>query len=230
MLDTEMHTNLEGDTMTLPKLVEFKGNREGIYLQLQPDVPLDAILEQLRLRLAQGAGFFVGAKFIGIVGQEMENDDVERIRGVINGEFGLDMVDKPVRKSPKLIFDLEVPESAAPVEAEVQTLGDTVFHRGNLRSGRRVQSAGHLIIMGDVNPGAELVAEGNIVVMGILRGIAHAGCSGNENAFVTATKLEPMQLRIASKITRSPDDGYEDPEYPEIALIRDGNIVIEPNL
>lgn len=215
--------------MNSTHLVEFKGHREGIYLQFNTEAPMSEILMHLRLRLAGAIDFFKGARVIGILERNMEKDEIEAVRGIITGEFGLDMVEKPVNKSPKLIFDLEgIPESDAHEEQGIQVLGDTVFHRGNLRSGKRIESHGHLIVMGDVKPGAELIADGNIIVMGVLKGLAHAGRSGNENAYVAANKLEPTQLRIAGFITRSPDEGYEKPEYPELARVQDGRIVFEP--
>jgi septum site-determining protein MinC len=75
-----------------------------------------------------------------------------------------------------------------------------------------------------------VIASGHIVVMGALRGVAHAGCTGNVAAFVTATKLRPMQLRIAHVIGRSPDIQEELQTVPEVARVRDGMIiVVTPN-
>lgn len=215
--------------MSFPHLVEFKGHREGIYLQFQKDALMVDILEQLRRRLSGSADFFKGARVIGILERDLDAAEVEAVRSIITGEFGLDMVEKPVKKSPKLIFELEgIPETDHHDDAGTQILGDTVFHRGNLRSGKRIESHGHLVVMGDVKPGAELIADGNIIVMGVLKGFAHAGRSGDENAYVAANKLEPTQLRIAGLITRSPDEGYEEPDYPELARIQDGRIIFEP--
>lgn len=215
--------------MSLTQLVEFKGHREGIYLQFDKEAPMTEILPQLRTRLGSAIDFFKGARVIGILERDMETEEVEAVRAIITGEFGLEMVEKPVKKSPKLIFNLEgIPDSNHHEEHTLQVLGDTVFHRGNLRSGKRIESHGHLIVMGDVKPGAELIADGNIIVMGVLKGLAHAGRSGDEKAYVAANKLEPTQLRIAGLITRSPDEGYEEPEYPELARIQDGRIIFEP--
>ncbi len=217
--------------MSFSNLVEFKGHREGIYLQFHTDAPMAEILEHLRKRLSGSAEFFKGARVIGILERDLDPEEIESVRAVITGEYGLEMVDKPVKKSPKLIFELEgIPEHEHHEGAHTQVLGDTVFHRGNLRSGKRIESHGHLIVLGDVKPGAELIADGNIVVMGTLTGFAHAGRNGNEEAYVAASRLEPTQLRIAGLITRSPDEGYEEPEYPELARIQDGRIVFEPTV
>jgi len=104
---------------------------------------------------------------------------------------------------------------------------NTILIQRTVRSGQSVRFDGNVVVMGDVNPGSEIVASGNIVVMGALRGVVHAGALGNENATVAAFKLQPMQLRIANHITRAPDGDYLTPEYPEIARIKDGVVVIE---
>lgn len=95
-----------------------------------------------------------------------------------------------------------------------------------LRSGRTVHSRGHIVVFGDVNAGAEIVAGGNIIIWGKLRGIVHAGADGNESAVVCALDLAPTQLRIAGHITVSPPDKRRRPR-PEIALVRQGRIVAE---
>ncbi|WP_457621671.1 septum site-determining protein MinC [Persephonella sp.] len=95
-----------------------------------------------------------------------------------------------------------------------------------LRSGQRVEYDGDILIIGDVNPDAYVIASGNIIVMGTLRGIVHAGANGDETAVIMALKLKPQQLRIASYLTRSPDE-MEEPEYPEKAYIEDNQIYID---
>lgn len=95
-----------------------------------------------------------------------------------------------------------------------------------LRSGQRVEHRGDIIIFGHVNPDAYVVASGNVIVMGTLRGIVHAGASGDETVTVMALKLVPQQLRIASFITRAPE-GAGEPEYPEKAYVKDNQIIIE---
>ena len=105
-----------------------------------------------------------------------------------------------------------------------------LYLRQTLRSGQTVSHAGHLVIIGDVNPGAEIMAEGDITIWGALRGIAHAGIGGNVNAEIRALKLQPIQIRIAHAIARSPDRPrvkYAGAKVgPEAARIVDGRIKI----
>jgi len=99
--------------------------------------------------------------------------------------------------------------------------------RETLRSGRSVYHEGHIVVMGDVNPGAQVVAGGHVVVWGRLRGMVHAGAHGDESAVICALELSPTQLRIAEQIAVPPDDGRRRQPLPEQAAIRDGQIVAE---
>ena len=82
---------------------------------------------------------------------------------------------------------------------EVAT-SETKFHKGSLRSGQRLEYEGSLVIIGDVNAGAEVGAGENIVILGTLRGLAHAGAKGNKDAVIEASEIEAVQIRIADKV------------------------------
>ena len=94
----------------------------------------------------------------------------------------------------------------------------TNFHQGTVRSGEYLESPGDLLILGDVNPGAKVSAEGNIIIWGRLLGIAHAGSKGNSKATISALQLRPVQLRIAKKIARGPK------EKPQLGLAEQASI------
>jgi len=96
-----------------------------------------------------------------------------------------------------------------------------------VRSGRSVVHEGHVIILGDVNPGAQVIATGNVVVWGRLRGMVHAGAGGDSAAMICALDLNPTQLRIGDQIAVAPDDSHA-ASVPEQASVRDGQIVAEP--
>jgi len=115
--------------------------------------------------------------------------------------------------------------------SKVPPLPTVLYLRQTLRSGQTVSHKGHLVIIGDVNPGAELMAEGDITVWGALRGIAHAGIGGNIEAEIRALKLQPIQIRIAHAIARSPDRprvkfASEKFTGPETAKLVEGKIRI----
>ena len=103
---------------------------------------------------------------------------------------------------------------------------EAIFIRKTLRSGFKVTHPGHIVVLGDVNPGAELIAGGSIVVWGKLRGVIHAGAEGKEDAVVCALDLSPTQLRIAGQIAIPPKRRGK--PQPEIASIQNGQVVAEP--
>ena len=107
------------------------------------------------------------------------------------------------------------------------TFSKTHFHQGTVRSGEYLVSPGDLLILGDVNPGAKVSAEGNIIIWGRLLGIAHAGSKGNSKAKISALQLSPVQLRIAKKVARGPK---EKPQlgHAEQAKIDSEEIIISP--
>jgi len=108
----------------------------------------------------------------------------------------------------------------------VQVGISTLYHRGTLRGGQALHNLGNVVVIGDVNPGAELVASGDIVVFGALRGVAHAGAQGDRTARVIALDLAPTQLRIATLIATS--ESAAKPRGPEHASIADERIVVVP--
>ena len=103
-----------------------------------------------------------------------------------------------------------------------------LFIRGTIRSGQLIKYNANITIIGDVNPGAHLEASGSIIVMGTMRGTAHAGFTGNYDTYIAAFRLEPMQLRIGDIIARSPDGIQYKSSVPEIAVVRRGMIIVEP--
>jgi len=110
----------------------------------------------------------------------------------------------------------------------VEDLGEetALFLNRTLRSGTRIEFAGHIVVLGDVNPGAELVADGNVIIWGRLRGTVHAGAKGNRNAVVCALDLSPTQLRIAEEVSAALRP-RENPR-PEMARInKDGKLQSE---
>lgn len=136
--------------------------------------------------------------------------------------------EKPTEKTP------ERTESATTAQVDYAPT-NALYLSGTVRSGQRIVHDTHLVICGDVNAGGEVMAGGDILVLGTLRGLAHAGCFGNESARIVATILRPHQLRIATKIARAPEDS-ERPERsgrgehlrPEVARIESGEIGVFP--
>ncbi len=104
----------------------------------------------------------------------------------------------------------------------------TMYHTGTLRGGQALHHVGNLVVVGDVNPGAEVVATGDILIFGRLAGVAHAGAQGDERARVYAMQLRPVQLRIAACIASEESPNASRPAQPEVAFVRDAHITIVP--
>lgn len=116
----------------------------------------------------------------------------------------------------------------APSLRLVEATPGTLYHVGTLRGGQSLQQIGNIVVVGDVNPGAELIASGDILVFGRLAGVAHAGAQGDSEARVRALELVPTQLRIATAIAAESSARRGKKAEPETACVRDGKIVVVP--
>ncbi len=125
----------------------------------------------------------------------------------------LDLTSQPSQSSQ--------PSQGSPVHQQL------TLHRGTVRSGDHIEAAGSLLVLGDVNPGARLSAGGHVLVWGRLRGVAHAGCHGDQGARIVAMGLQPLQLRIADVIARGPQEAPP-PGLAEQASLSAGAIRIDP--
>ncbi len=132
-----------------------------------------------------------------------------------------------VETAEEFEIEEEIETDAMDVGVAAHNGPTTLYIHQNLRSGQTVSHKGHLVIIGDINPGAEVMADGDITVWGSLRGVAHAGIGGNVNAEIRALKLQPIQIRIAHAIARAPDRprvNYATTNGPETARMVDGKI------
>lgn len=127
---------------------------------------------------------------IRITGKALKNKEMDEIHSLVKKyldvEINFDMPKELGLSSIKKTFNQTV------------NVSETKFHRGSLRSGKKIEVEGSVVILGDVNSGAEVMATDNIVILGALRGLAHAGAKGNKEAIISAGKLEAVQLRIAN--------------------------------
>lgn len=135
------------------------------------------------------------------------------------GETSVRRVSLPAREPAQ-----PEPQPVAPVAA----LPSTLYHTGTLRGGQSLHHVGNIIIVGDVNPGAEVIATGDILVFGSLRGVAHAGAQGDASARVHALDLAPTQLRIATFIAADTGERKSASPQPETACVQNDRITIFP--
>lgn len=206
--------------------VIIKGNNHGI------TVVLDAEMEFSKLKKAVGEKFRDSSKFLGSApvvlafeGRSLLPDQEKELLETITDNCDLKIVcllDTNQEKEKK--FEQTLNERLMDIAGISGT-----FYKGNLRSGQAVTFESSVIILGDINPGATVTSTGNIIVLGALKGQIFAGAGGNENAFVVAIDMSPVQIRIADVIARSPDaPTKEEMKEIKIAFLEDGNIYIEP--
>ena len=215
--------------------IQIKGIREGLLVTVGDGDWVD-VSEKLYNEIDKQADFLSGAKLILDVENHVINADT---MGKLREDFsekGLSLwailSHSPTTENNARALGLATrihqshPDKLKR-EVELELNADEgVLIRKTLRSGNSIQHPGHVTVIGDVNPGAEIIAGGDIVVWGRLGGLAHAGAEGNEEAMVCSLNLSPTQLRIAGKMRVSPGDSQG--QHPEIAFVKDDTVVIEP--
>jgi septum site-determining protein MinC len=214
----------------------IKGVRDSLVLTVPPTA--DGPLLELVLTTIDGrSAFFKGGKVaIDLGAREISAAELGRLRDRLSErEVHLFAVLSTAEASQAAAANLgldrdldrvtQAEEVTAPAIDTRLPGENAILVERTLRSGNQVQHAGHVIVLGDVNPGAEVVAGGNVVVWGRLRGVVHAGAGGDEKAVVCALDLAPTQLRIAGYVALSPE--REGTVHPEKAFVQDDQIVAE---
>ncbi|MBF0317282.1 MAG: septum site-determining protein MinC [Nitrospirae bacterium] len=198
--------------------IEIKGiTIPALLINLDSLMSIEDNLEDIKNRMS--SSFFSNSKVvINTNGLDLTEGDRGRLNELLM-EHGALIVDF------KTNFNLEGREKKKVIDSSdekrtLMTLSKTI------RGGQRVTYDGDLMIIGNVNPGAYVIATGNIIVLGVLKGVAHAGAGGDEEAVVIALNLKPQQLKIANIVTRPPDDDVQT-LYPERAFVKDKTIQIE---
>ena len=200
--------------------VIFKGTKDGITIIFDPEVPFPILCGQLERKVVEAGRFFDHVKTsMAFKGREFSAAEEEELIEIIRKHATMDITFiKTENEEVKELSDLLAKE---------MTAGNlTKFHRGSLRNGQKIEFEGSVVVVGDVNPGAEIKAGGNVIVLGQIKGMVHAGCKGMTDAFVTAIFMAPIQLRIADIITRFPEENKKGPKPPEYAFIQNGQIFV----
>ncbi len=221
--------------------ISFKGTREGIHISLG-DQPWRKIMDALAQQLVRpGAqSFFRGARvqldtgtrLLGVLELEeliallaQHEMTLTSVLGAAQTQNAFSELRASILPPPENLpaeSEASVSESAAAEDAPALLI------RRTIRSGQVIRHAGTVVVLGDVNPGAEVIAEHDIVVWGKLRGVVHAGAAGDARAMVGALYLAPTQLRIGTHIARAPDEKRANVWTAEVARVREGQIVVEP--
>lgn len=211
-------------------LLNFKGVKDGLILQIDEKANFEEIKNAIKDKAENGSGLIKNSDLIGVIGSELSYKEKAILEELLSKLLKINVLSLEIfsYNDNKNIVEDKIEKTIENNNNDNSKTNGIEFIETTLRSGNEVESDGHIVVLGDVNPGAILKAKGNIIVMGKLRGIAHAGIDGNNNAFIAANSLMPNQIRISDIISRAPDNADTvDRITPEKALISDGRIIIE---
>lgn len=193
---------LREDRAFMSSCISISIKKNQVEIRIEENVEQKEIISELKRKILELKNLYKDDKTpILITGKVLKNKEMDEIQAIIkrfiNVQIDFD--------SPKVLGLHGIKKT---FYKEVAT-SETKFHKGSLRSGQRLEYEGSLVIIGDVNAGAEVVAGENIVILGVLRGLAHAGAKGNKDAVIEASEIEAVQIRIADKVKEIEKDDEE---------------------
>jgi septum site-determining protein MinC len=226
--------------------INIKGIREGLLLTIADDTSFDEMTAILQAELEAKEAFLQGSAITLQVGlrplrqgqliklQKLFERHNLPLRAILTDEESTRIAARELGFATRLAgsqTDLNgqikpLEQAGPPQEAAHDNLPGGLVLKETLRSGRRIYHEGDVVIIGDVNPGSEIIAGGDVIVWGRLRGLVHAGALGDDTAVICALELSPTQLRIYDQIAISPTEKEQSPK-PEKAFIKDGQIIAE---
>lgn len=230
--------------------VIIKGNKYGFQIVLNPTLPFEELLKEVAAKFKDSTDFFDLNKPIAVsfTGRELSPGEQNLLVDTIAENSGLnisciiDGAKEYETQFKKVLADIRG-QQGEQTGSDGETAGNRLgkngqFYRGTLRSGQTIDVDGSIVVLGDINPGAQIIAGGNVVVLGCLKGTVHAGYPADRSAFVAALMMEPMQIQIGECIARSPDQkeklfkkNSRKKNRPELeaklAFVEDDNIFIE---
>jgi septum site-determining protein MinC len=216
--------------------ITIKGTSDGLIVTIGAGA-WPGLVDELNRHLSQKASFFKGGRVALRVGpRQLTRLQLESIGRVLNRHnVSLWAVESDSPGTQQAAAQLGLETDLSPRQTPVVPVSplpeeNSIVVQRTLRSGQVIHHPGHVVVIGDVNPGAEIRAGGSVVVWGRLRGTVYAGIGDDgpdEKAVVCALQLSPTQLRIGNHIARSPGDETDQEIMPEMASIQDGQIVAE---
>lgn len=209
--------------------VVFKGRKDGITILIDPSVDFERIKRVLADKLGDARKFFGEAKSpVFFTGRDLSEDEENELLSIIFEKTGLDV--PFISNEPERL----VSPSRSTVEKLMTNAGSpkenmTYFYSSGLRSGQSINYDGSVVVIGDVKDGAEIIASGNVIIMGTLSGLVHGGCLGNDQCFVCAMNFQPSQIRIADVFAMIPqEERRRDKFQPAYAYVEGKKMFIEP--
>lgn len=195
--------------------------KEENIVKINPEAEYEEVISELKEKLPKLKNLYKEEKTpLYIKGKHFENEEMDEITELIKEDLDVEIQ----FDSPK---DMGIHVIKNTFEEDL-SISETKYIRGAVRSGTRIEFEKSLIIIGDINAGAEVIAGGNIIVTGVLRGLAHAGAKGNKKAIIAARKMEAPQIRIANivkEMEREEDEKVETKQ--SYAYLQGEEIIVE---
>lgn len=215
--------------------VVIKSSKNGINLILDDNLPFTELLEEIKKKFIDSEKFFKNAHIaISFEGRSLSQNEQFEVIETIQQNTSITVI--CILDHDDLMDEVMQRRIGAYEESHSPQTGQ--FYKGTLRSGQQLESQTSMIVLGDVNPGAKVIAKGNIVILGALKGIAYAGADGDDRCFVAALEMDPVQIKIGDHIGRSADKkevakGFRrkakaEAPVPQIATVYENQILIEP--
>lgn len=176
---------------------------DEVLIKIEDNATQEKIVSELIKKLRQLKKMYQEEKTpIRVTGKVLTNRELQEIKQVIKNQIDVEVkFDTPTT--------LGLHSITRSYKKDVGT-SETTFHKGSLRSGQKIEVEGSIVVIGDVNSGAEVIAADNIIVVGTLRGLAHAGAKGNKEAIIATSTLDAVQLRISNIVKEfSREEVYE---------------------
>lgn len=195
--------------------------KDNIIIKINEDSSQEEIVYMLRKKIPELKKLYQGETTqIVITGKVLKNKEIDEIQELIKRYLDVNIK----FDSPRTLGLHGITRT---YNKEIAT-SETKFHRGSVRSGQKIEFEGSIIVLGDVNDGAEVIAGENIVILGILRGLAHAGAKGNKDAMIAASSIEAPQLRIANVVKeRERAEIQEETRKTYVYLNEKGEMILE---
>ena len=183
--------------------VKVNLTNENLIIKLNEEAEQKEIVESLKKKIAQLKKLYKDAKTpILVTGKVLKENEKVEIKNIIQEKIDVkvsfDMPQELGLHGIKKSFSQEIESS------------QTKFHKGAVRSGQRIEYEGSIVVLGDVNGGAEIIAGDNVIVLGVLRGLAHAGAYGNKKAIIASASIDCKQIRIADIIKEMEEETDEE--------------------
>ena len=177
----------------MDNVVTIKSNRYGIEIHMADDVPFEMLLAHMKDKFERSARFFEGAQLaVSFVGRKLSYKEEETVLKLFSDVTGIDIV---------CVIDKNTDNELIYRNALVNTMSnfkkrEGQFYRGTLKKHQVIESDSSIVILGDVELGAKVIARGSIVIVGSLYGTAYAGADGDKSSYIVALSMQPKQLKI----------------------------------